>query len=263
MLPPGHGRRVPAGSQLVFQMHYTPNGQKQEDLTRIGLLFGNDAEITHEVYSQIGVDQEFEIPPGDANYSVMTGPRQLPANGTLLAVAPHMHVRGKSFRLKSYHDDTETVLLDVPHYDFNWQHVYAFATPLPIASLGKLEFCATFDNSAGNPVNPDPQQHVYWGDQTWEEMAVTFFEVAVPRSAAEPTPTTVNDAAAQIAQRREKAEQQADRFMKKFDANGDGLVDRHELPLATERFGDWSFDEDADGSLSREEILRAFLHRDL
>ncbi|MDZ4781845.1 MAG: redoxin domain-containing protein [Planctomycetia bacterium] len=263
MLPPGHGRRVPAGSQLVFQMHYTPNGKEQEDLTRIGLSFGNGAEITHEVYSQIGLDQEFEIPPGEANFSVTASPRHLPANGTLLAVAPHMHVRGKSFRLVSHQGDARTILLDVPHYDFNWQHVYAFAKPLPIASLGKLEFCATFDNSAGNPVNPDPKQHVYWGDQTWEEMAVAFFEVAVPRSATAPTPSTVDDAAAQVAQRREKAGQHADRFMKKFDANGDGLVDRHELPLATERFGDWSLNENADGSLTREDIFRAAMQRDL
>jgi peroxiredoxin len=258
MLPPGHGRRVPAGSQLVFQMHYTPNGKEQEDVTQIGLLFGDDAKITHEVYSQIGLDQEFEIPPGEANHSVTASPRRLPTNGTLLAVAPHMHVRGKSFRLVSRQNDTETVLLDVPRYDFNWQHVYAFAEPLPIESLGKLEFCATFDNSAANPVNPDPSQHVYWGDQTWEEMAVAFFEIAVPRNAAGQSSETVeNESTTQIAQRGQKAKQYADRFFEKFDANGDGLVDRHELPLATERFGKGTLDEDGDGNLTRDEVRRA------
>ena len=74
MLPPGHGRFVPAGSTLVFQMHYTPNGAEQADLSKVGLLFGKDSEITHEVYSEIGLEQEFEIPPHTADYSVSAAP---------------------------------------------------------------------------------------------------------------------------------------------------------------------------------------------
>ena len=137
--------------ELVFQMHYTPNGTEQSDLSKVGLLFGNESEITHEVYSEIGLEQEFEIPPHAANYSVSAAPRRMPDHGKLLAVAPHMHLRGKSFRLWSRHGDDKSVLLDVPQYDFNWQHVYEFAEPLPLDSIGQLEFSATFDNSAIEP----------------------------------------------------------------------------------------------------------------
>jgi hypothetical protein len=259
MLPPAHGRHVPAGSKLVFQMHYTPNGKKQSDLTRVGLLFGNESEITHEVFSQIGLEQEFEIPPHDPNYAVTAAPRRLPNEGKLLAVAPHMHLRGKSFRLISRNDDKDSVLLDVPRYDFNWQHVYEFAEPLPLRSLSRLEFCATFDNSQSNPVNPDPKEYVTWGDQTWEEMAVAFFEIAVPRQGKRDrqpraTPTEVKE-------RQAKAARFAAQFLHRFDLNEDGQIDRWELPLSTERFGFRDLDEDQDGRLTRAEVEHAAAKR--
>ncbi|MEX2139865.1 MAG: redoxin domain-containing protein [Pirellulales bacterium] len=257
MLPPGHGRHVPAGSKLVFQMHYTPNGSQQSDLTRVGLLFGDDTEITHEVFSQIGLEQEFEIPPNAPDYSVTVAPRRLPSHGTLLAVAPHMHLRGKSFRLISRDDGKESVLLDVPRYDFNWQHVYEFAEPLPLRSLGRLQFRATFDNSQANPVNPDPTQHVTWGDQTWEEMAVAFFEIAVPRQRSDTSEREPPETAADAKRRQAKISQFATNFLRRFDANEDGQIDRSELPLATERFGFGSLDENQDGRLTRTEVERA------
>jgi hypothetical protein len=261
MLPRGYGRYVPAGSQLVFQMHYTPNGSEQSDLSRVGLLFGDESEITHEVYSQIGLEQEFEIPPHAANYTVSASPRRLPRHGTLLAVAPHMHLRGKSFRLVSRHHNTESVLLDVPRYDFNWQHVYEFAEPLPLESVGKLEFFTTFDNSEFNPVNPDPTQHVTWGDQTWEEMAVAFFEIAVPRQNArdaEPTPAAT---AAESDRRSDRVQRFTTEFFSRFDANTDGQIHRSELPLSMERFGFWSWDYDRDGNLTSTEVMRAVERR--
>ena len=262
MLPPGHGRLIPAGSTLVFQMHYTPNGVEQSDVTKVGLLFGEDSEITHEVYSEIGIDQEFEIPPHAADFAVHVQPRRMPKNGKLLAVAPHMHLRGKSFRLFSRQDDEQSILLDVPHYDFNWQHVYTFAEPLPLESLGKLEFVTKFDNSEANPFNPDPAEHVTWGDQTWEEMAIAFFEISVPRNEQvarrdEPKP----DPAAEQ-RRRDEIEQFVTRFFERFDRNGDGEIDRDEVPYALDRFGYRELDEDGDNRLSRAEVERAADRRD-
>jgi mono/diheme cytochrome c family protein len=261
MLPPGHGRHVPAGSKLVFQMHYTPNGSQQSDVTRVGLLFGNESEITHEVFSQIGLEQEFEIPPHAKDYSVTVEPRRFPSHGKLLAVAPHMHLRGKSFRLISHTEGKESVLLDVPRYDFNWQHVYEFAEPLPLRSIGRLEFRVTFDNSKANPVNPDPTQHVTWGDQTWEEMAVAFFEIAVPRQRGGASEREATANAADATKRQTKITQFAANFLQRFDANEDGQVDRSELPLATERFGFQSLDANRDDRLSRTEVERAVAQR--
>jgi peroxiredoxin len=261
MLPPGYGRHVPAGSQLVFQMHYTPNGSEQSDLSRVGLLFGDEAEITHELYSQIGLEQEFEIPPHTANYTVSASPRRLPDHGTLLAVAPHMHLRGKSFRLIARRADAESILLDVPRYDFNWQHVYKFTEPLPLESIGELEFFATFDNSESNAVNPDPMQNVTWGDQTWEEMAVAFFEIAVPRQKTSDAKTDPATTAVEVGQRDERVQQFTTEFFGRFDANADGQIHRSELPLSMEQFGLWQLDENGDGSLTRAEVTHAIDRR--
>jgi hypothetical protein len=257
MLPPGHGRFVPAGATLVFQMHYTPNGTEQSDLSKVGLLFGKDSEITHEVYSEIGLEQEFEIPPHTADFSVEAAPRGLPDHGQLLAVAPHMHLRGKSFRLWSRHGDDKSVLLDVPHYDFNWQHVYEFAEPLPLETIGKVEFRATFDNSESNPVNPNPAEHVAWGDQTWEEMAVAFFEIAVPRQEPERSDSELTPDPAQDEQRRAEIDRFVTRFFDRFDTNRDGQIDRSEVPIAIDRFAYWELDGDQDDRLSRAEVEHA------
>jgi hypothetical protein len=257
MLPPGHGRFVPAGSTFVFQMHYTPNGTEQSDLSKVGLLFGNESEITHEVYSEIGLEQEFEIPPHAADFSVHAAPRRMPDHGKLLAVAPHMHLRGKSFRLWSRHGDGTSILLDVPHYDFNWQHVYEFAKPLPLDSIGTLEFRTTFDNSASNPVNPDPAEHVAWGDQTWEEMAVAFFEIAVPREEQESPSSDLAPDPAHALRRRVEIDQFVTRFFDRFDANRDGQIDRSEVPIAVDRFAYGELDEDGDERLSRTEMEHA------
>jgi hypothetical protein len=257
MLPPGHGRRIPAGSKLVFQMHYTPNGTEQQDLTQVGLLFGDEPDITHEVYSEIGLEQEFEIPPHAADYTVTAAPRDIPEHGCLLAVAPHMHLRGKSFRLIARREGADKVLLDVPRYDFNWQHVYSFAEPLPLQSLGELEFTTTFDNSELNLVNPDPTEHVTWGDQTWEEMAVAFFEIAVPRNRSDETPVEPTPDLADEQRRAAEIDRFVTQFFQKFDANGDGVVTRSEVPIAIDRFGFGRFDENGDDRLTREEIERA------
>jgi hypothetical protein len=172
-----------------------------------------------------------------------------------------MHLRGKSFRLISRHADAQSVLLDVPRYDFNWQHVYEFAEPLPLESIGKREFFATFDNSDANPVNPDPAQHVTWGDQTWEEMAVAFFEIAVPRDQSAEEKLQSAATTVEREQRRERATRFTTQFFERFDSNIDGHIRRSELPLAMEQFGFWDWDDNGDGSLTSTEVTRAVERR--
>jgi hypothetical protein len=252
LLPPGYARFVPAGSKLVFQMHYTPNGTCAEDLTQVGLLFADDEDVTHEVLTLAGVDQEFEIPPHAGNYTVEERVRWLPDQGRLLAAAPHMHLRGKSFRLSAVDDaGRREILLDVPHYDFNWQHVYVFADPHDLASIADLEFTMSYDNSARNSVNPDPSAYVTWGDQSWEEMAIAFFEVARPRGAKrQPDPLSEEQQRA----RQARIDEFVEAFLSKFDANGDRCVAREETPLALDRFGFRSLDQDGDDRLTTAEL---------
>lgn len=261
-LPPGHARKVPAGSKIVFQMHYTPNGKEQSDRTKIGLSFCDASEVTHEVLTVIGIDQEFEIPPQAAAHEVSGKVRWFPKNGVLMSLAPHMHLRGKAFRLSAKTSGGEDVLLNVPQYDFNWQHSYVLAEAMPLNSVDDLNFTVTFDNSAANPANPDPSEWVHWGDQTWEEMAVVFLEVAEPLNATpspEEDPASVQlfgaDQEQKQMDRQKRIDAFVDDFFRRLDANSDGVVLQTEVPLAVRR-DFYRFDQDGDKSATREEVRK-------
>lgn len=255
-MPPGHARRVPAGSRFVFQMHYTTNGSKQEDLSRVGVVFAEPEDVTDEVITSIGIDQEFEIPPHAENHEVSGTVRWMPKDGKLLAIAPHMHVRGKSFQLTAETDGKSETLLSVPQYDFNWQHSYVFSEPLPLSSVDKFRFKATFDNSDKNPFNPDPTQWVNWGDQTWEEMAVVFLEVSTPRHASPDSVESNSKSAATAspdADRDRKIKAFVDDFFTRLDSNSDGVVMRSEAPISL-RVNFWRYDLNGDKSVQRSEV---------
>ncbi|QDT89072.1 redoxin domain-containing protein [Gimesia algae] len=258
-LPEGRARRVPAGSKLVFQMHYTPNGSVAQDTSKVGLLFGKEEEITHEVFTLIGIDQEFEIPPHTKDFPVTAKVRRIPPEAELLAIAPHMHLRGKSFRLFMKQKDESEILLDVPHYDFNWQHIYELSQPMKLDEVESLEFTVKFDNSKENPFNPDPSEYVTWGDQTWEEMAIAFFEVAEPRKKKKienPKPQKkLSDAEIKLQKKEllQKHEKYTVEFFERFDKNRDGHVMLDEIPLVTQRYGNIN-DFNNDGEIQKEEI---------
>ena len=98
----------------------------------------------------------------------------------LLSLTPHMHLRGKSWEFRAiFPDGREQLLLSVPRYDFMWQSTYYLEEPLHLPPGTVLEGVAHFDNSAGNRHNPDPEATVKWGDQSWEEMMIGFFDLAV------------------------------------------------------------------------------------
>jgi hypothetical protein len=266
-LPEGFAQRIPAGSRIVFQMHYTPTGKPQQDISRLGLVFADPEQVTHEVFALGGIEQEFEIPPGAAHHKVDGSIDWFPENGFLLSIMPHMHLRGKSFEFRTESDGQATTLLKVPAYDFNWQHNYELTEPLPLERVDKLTFSAIFDNSAGNPANPDPGEYVTWGDQTWQEMAVTFISVARPLAAdeAKPEPKVTKQSERLLAEQRSQLDRDAqafaDQYVARFDTNGDQQLTSHELPHSVRMFSFWSFDHNRDGRLSRDEIKAEALWR--
>lgn len=266
-LPTGYAQRVPAGSRLVFQMHYTPNGRPAEDKTRLGLVFTDRENVTHQVMVLGGLDQDFEIPPHAERYDVNGQIDGFPENGFLLSITPHMHLRGKSFEFRLESADDVTKLLDVPAYDFNWQHNYELTSPLPLRQIEKLSFTATFDNSDSNPTNPNPNEYVTWGDQTWQEMAVTFISVAKPLDAK---PTADSKRRQQAMKRQREAQRAswfaeasafADQYIARFDANGDQSLTSHELPDSVRMFSFRRFDLNSDGRLTHDEILEKAYER--
>ena len=116
--PKGMAKRISAGSKLNFQIHYTPNGSKQEDITRIGLWFADPKQVTHEVRTIAAVNPLFAIPAGADNQRVDASTKKLPSDAQILAFMPHMHLRGKSFLYEAvFADGKRQTLLDVPKYD--------------------------------------------------------------------------------------------------------------------------------------------------
>ena len=168
----GTARFVPAGSKLVFEMHYTPNGTVQTDRSAIAMLFADPTEVRQQLSVVMAANVRFEIPPHHDHYPVQASYR-FDEDSCLYAVSPHMHLRGKSFRFMAhYPNGAHEILLDVPQFDFNWQTDYQFREPRFMPRGTTIECLAHFDNSAGNPRNPDPTKTVGWGDQIWDEMMI-------------------------------------------------------------------------------------------
>jgi mono/diheme cytochrome c family protein/peroxiredoxin len=180
-LPEGMAKRIPAGSKLIFQMHYTPNGTKQQDRSSVGLCFVEDpSTIKQRVVTGNASNASFVIPAHADNHEVLSERRFL-KDTTLLSLFPHMHLRGKSFRYELvYPDGRSEILLDVPRYDFNWQNHFIFSQPKLVPAGSALKCTAHFDNSSDNLANPDPTKEVRWGDQTWEEMMIGWYDMAIP-----------------------------------------------------------------------------------
>ena len=249
-LKPGQARLIPAGSRFIFQMHYTPNGSVQEDQTKIGLIFTSADKVDEEVMTLVSANRHFKIPPGDANYRVNASLTEFPENAKLTALTPHMHLRGKSFRITE-HDQTDhkTILLDVPQYDFNWQHIYRLADPLPLDDIKKIECIAHFDNSERNVVNPDAASTVRWGDQSWEEMMIAFFEISVPRKQGADE-SRKNKTEIDKKNQRIQANALASEWIAKWDHNSDSFVQRDEVGESFRRFAFAQVDRNQDQQIS-------------
>jgi hypothetical protein len=176
--PDGMAKLIPAGSDLVFEIHYTPNGKPTVDRTRVGLVFAKSPPAKRVMTLQMS-NERFVIPPEERNYRVTVW-GSLPNDALVLGFFPHMHLRGKAFEFTRIREDGQPeTLLKVSHYDFYWQLAYRLAKPLELKKGTRLQWIAWFDNSANNPRNPDPSAEVRYGQQSREEMMIGFFDVAV------------------------------------------------------------------------------------
>jgi len=183
-LTDGVAIHVEAGTRLLFEMHYTPNGSAQSDLSDAGVCFMDAADVKKHWMGRLAINSKFRIPPGESHHETFAM-YQSQEDEMLISLTPHMHLRGKSFRYDLRNPDgTTEVLLDVPRYDFNWQLKYVLKTPKRLPKGAVVECKAVFDNSASNPSNPDPDREVGWGDQSYDEMMIGFMDT-VP---ADPQP---------------------------------------------------------------------------
>lgn len=175
IMPEGTAIRVPKGSKLLFEMHYTPNGSPQKDQSYVGLKFADKSEVKKIYRGGAVLNRDFKIKPHEAHAEVFAE-HPIRKDQMLLSMTPHMHVRGKAFNYEAiFPDGTRRTLLDVPKYDFNWQLSYRLAEPVYLPKGTVIRCKAIFDNSEDNLVNPDPSKLVEWGEQSWEEMMIGFY----------------------------------------------------------------------------------------
>ena len=181
IFPEGMAKKVPKGAQILFEIHYTPNGKPGRDQSVIGIVRSKEPPKYVSTSDAI-FNEKFEIPPGDANHEVVAR-RRFKDEVMLTALTPHMHLRGKAFKYELLDGETgkTETLLSVPKYDFNWQVAYMLAKPRRIPAKSVITCTAVYDNSDKNPVNPNPKDKIRWGEQTWEEMMIGFVEYYVAR----------------------------------------------------------------------------------
>ena len=263
IFPENYGKRLPKGSRLRFQIHYTPNGHKTTDQLEIGLLKA-DSKPAHEI-KVIGIaNPNIKIPAGAENH-VEVARQFVPTDINLLAFMPHTHVRGKAFKYEIlYPDKRRETLLEVPRYDFNWQLRYKLAKPIAAPKGSTIIATAIFDNSEANKANPDPTKTVYWGQQTDEEMMLGYLEYEVTGAKADFQSQAAGPLAKLIGGKT-PMERRA-RFFNLLDKNKSNSLSREEmksLEAFVPRLRDdperlenvfRTLDTNDDGELSREEM---------
>jgi mono/diheme cytochrome c family protein len=179
MLKPGQAKLLKAGSDIIFQLHYTADGKVGSDKSKVGIVYSK-VKPTERIVTLAAANPRFAIPPGDSNYRV-DSKIVLQDDATLTMMLPHMHLRGKDFEYRAiYPDGTKEILLDVPHYSFSWQLSYFLAEPKKLPAGTIIEGTAHFDNSVNNKDNPDATKEIHFGEQSWDEMMIGFFDVAIP-----------------------------------------------------------------------------------
>ncbi len=180
----GLGRKIPAGANLIFQVHYTPNGTAAKDRSYVGLVFAKE-KPEFDVQTRPIMNTRFVIPPGDGNYKVESS-YTFKEDSHIRSFMPHMHLRGKDFLFRAtFPDGTSKVLLSVPKYSFAWQSYYVLKEAVRAPKGTRVDCIAHFDNSDKNKYNPDPKKEVRWGDQTWEEMMIGWMGYTVDNPAGD------------------------------------------------------------------------------
>ena len=184
--PAGTGKHVPLGAKLDLELHYTTTGSPQTDQTQVAFyLLPNKPE--RELTTRAAVQFDLNIPP-DSDESRDTAIYGFERPATIYSLVPHMHLRGSWMKFELLQPDGKReVLLSVPRYDFNWQTSYELAKPRHVLLGSWLVVTGGFNNSKTNPANPDPQKRVHFGQQSWDEMFIGFFDAADDPTTVEST----------------------------------------------------------------------------
>jgi hypothetical protein len=178
-------KKIPAGSKVILQMHYSRNGRVEKDRSSVGLYFAKEPPAK-EVRTEMIVNYHFQIPPQSSNHKV-TACYTFKESAHVIGLMPHMHLRGKDMKVVAFYPDGKSeVLIWVPNYSFNWQTNYYLKSPKALPAGTRLEVEAHFDNSTKNKYNPDPTKAVRYGEPTYDEMMIGWMDYTVDKEAAKP-----------------------------------------------------------------------------
>jgi len=215
---------IPAGGAISFQMHYTPIGKAFTDNSKIAFYFSKeDPELVKRQI--VIVDPSITIQPNQARW-LETAYVQFPADVQITASLVHAHYRGYASKLTAiYPDGKEEVILNMPHYDFNWQREYVYKDLIELPAGTKLVADYWYDNSKNNKAlygdntktRTNPDQEVTWGEQSFEEMLFTSVQY---RWKDETAKNPREDLQQQL---------QASRMLTAADDNRDGMLQEAEL----------------------------------
>jgi hypothetical protein len=177
---PGISRKLEKGTDIVVQLHYHPSGKVERDRSSLGFYWSEPP--SKGVATVIMLNTNLYLPAGSAETRVQSS-MTMPQDGELFAIAPHAHYLGKEMKVDAHlPDGSVTPLLWIKDWDFNWQGQYRYETPVKLPKGTRVEMEFSYDNSAGNPQNPSsPPKMVRWGEQTTDEMAVTFLGILLPK----------------------------------------------------------------------------------
>ena len=187
VFPEGMGRQFGKTITVIVDQHYTTIGEATSDASKIGLYFGK-GELEKEVATIPVTNTGLRIPPGAAHHAE-NAHYLFDEDIQILAFSPHMHVRGKAMSYElTYPDGKKEMLLDVPNFDYNWQWLYYPTKPIDIPAGSRLDVTAVWDNSAENPLNPDPTKEIIYRGDTYNEMFNGFIEVIAKDGVKSPRP---------------------------------------------------------------------------
>lgn len=177
----GTVKKIPAGSKILLQLHYSKvSGKTEKDRSMIGLVLAKTPADKH-LYTRPIANTYFQIPAGAENHRV-TSCWTTKEDIHLSTLMPHMHLRGKAMQIAAYYPDGHNeILLDVPNYSFSWQTVYYLKKPIALPSGTRIVVTAHFDNSTKNKYNPDPSQAVRFGEPTYDDMMIGWINYTVDK----------------------------------------------------------------------------------
>jgi hypothetical protein len=164
---------VAAGSDIVFECHYTTTGKPETDRTKVGIVFATEPPRQRYVTLTAISNTRFVIPAHASNHE-LKGEAILQNDASIAWVQPHMHYRAKDYELRAFYPSGESEILLKSKFDFNWQLGYELAKPVLLPKGTRLEMTAHYDNSENNPFNPNPNIEVRYGPQSTDEMVVSF-----------------------------------------------------------------------------------------